>query len=170
MSPYLGWPYKSEYGDVTSARYTLDGRLSGWLSDNECPDRTYAIFTCPTTKLYPRPGYWGRSYGYNLVFTSGREELTNATQRANAWAERRTLQSITWKPSNIVLTADSYISAFMGVADFDASITHPTGPRAHVNMKVNMQFVDGHVSGVAKGERNDISFRDYLPNTDPGWP
>ncbi len=172
MTPYLGWPYKSGYTTTNDARYTTDGRLSGWAADSECPDRKYPIFSCPTTKGFPRPGYWGQSYGYNLTLTSGRPDDVSAN--VIMWPRRRTMYSIKWKPSNIVLTADCYISSFMSFGDFNNSLVEPTGPRVHdTNLRINIQFVDGHVAITGRGERNDINYDDAMPTATPpaipGW-
>ncbi len=158
MTPYLGWPYKSGYDNINSARYTLDSRLSGWSADNECPDRKYPIFSCPTTKSFPRPGYWGQSYGYNLTLTSGRPD--DSAANAIVWPRRRTMYTIKWMPSNIILTADCYINSFMNFGDFNASIVENTGPRVHEYPRINMQFLDGHVALIGKGERSDINIDD----------
>ncbi len=151
IAPYLG-------GNANDT--TLDDRR-----DFPKPvDLAYPVLMCPENKSLPGVSgvYYGRTYGFNAYLSSGRNDLSTQAQRDAAWKNRRTMQTLTYSPSLIVLGGDSWCySICFAWTDVDATVSYN---RVHDGRLINMMFVDGHVSAIAKGMRNDLTMMDYAAN------
>jgi prepilin-type processing-associated H-X9-DG protein len=152
MTPYLGT--KFDNGNP-------DGPPTNWVGVRA----KFPVFICPETRLLPGTLYYSGNYGMNVEFTCGRNDLAGA-QKDSAWAARRTLYTIKSDPSLIVLTNDNhYVTEVNGWQDITANLTYAY-PRVHFQKKINIQFVDGHVALIGRGDRGDLTVKDAVGT---GW-
>ena len=149
MTPYIGSPHAGL-------------RVGGNPDDNDHNPtvfRNYSIFRCPENRLKTGPNYYNYNYGYNARLTAG-VTTGNSAHVAAAWLDRKTMYRITYNPSKIIMINDQHVLNFLGIGEINATITYATGPRMHLNQKINMLFLDGHVELVGKGQHKDLTTLD----------
>ncbi len=128
----------------------------------------YPVLRCPeNAKLGGL--YYHRTYGYNAALTAG-VSTGNAAARAAAWQRRRTRATIHQNMSQVVLTADLRDNNFLNWGYLTSNLG-PDGAgrpgRLHLGKKMNLQFMDGHVELLTRGDRpRELCYRDEPPN---GW-
>jgi len=111
----------------------------------------FSVMDCPENKNAPSNVYYKKRYGFNARMTAGVITSTGAAAVALAWSQRSTLDTLNYRHGEVVLTSDLYLNNFLGWSNFDGNI-NPTDGRVHFYRMVNMQFVDGHVKLIGKGD------------------
>jgi len=166
-------PYSSRWNAVWMIRIApyLGGNASGYSGRAGVHlglppvDRNVAGLRCPENNHKPPKLYYFGNYGYNLVLTSGRPDLS-----PNHFIQkrRRTLNTLQAAHSKTVLTADYHIYNWIdGWPPFTAiTVSSDDLVRRDHNGTLNFLMWDGHTENVMFGQRSDLML---LDGSSFGW-
>ncbi len=161
MTPYLGAPYEA---GLTNPE---DNSYFGPLF------KKYSVFRCPQNQRITGSNYYNWNYGYNARLSAG-VTSGNAGQQLIAWKDRRTLPQIKYNPAKILMMSDCQANNILGFGDLNATLNYSGGPRVHLEKKLNLAFLDGHVKLLEQDEDNTLIHVDGVSQASPtgaptGW-
>jgi len=123
----------------------------------------FSVMDCPQNKALGGT-YNQKRYGFNARMTAG---STTGNQAAVdlAWAQRKTLDTLNYGHAEVVLTSDLRLNNFLNFGNEGFNNNLGTNGRLHFERMVNMQFVDGHVKLVGKGDSRRIAITPQAGST-----